>query len=98
MNTTDGLGPTATTGTVYTAPVTIDHTTTLRAAAFRADPEVQEAIKAARVDELAVPTMAAGESVQALRDEAFDADAAGARSMGFARIDQLAIEHMLGAR
>jgi xylose isomerase len=69
-----------------------------RAAAFRADPEVQEALKAARVDELAVPTMADGETVAALRAEAIDAEAAGRRSMSYARIDQLAIEHMLGAR
>jgi xylose isomerase len=69
-----------------------------RAAAFRADPEVQAALKAARVDELAVPTLAAGETAAGLRAETFDADAAGKRSMGFARIDQLAIDHMLGAR
>ena len=69
-----------------------------RAAAFRADPEVQEALKASRVDELAVPTLAAGEKAEALRDDDFDADVAGKRSMSFGRIDQLAIEHMLGAR
>jgi len=33
--TTDGSPPTATTGSVYTGPITIDETTTLRAAAFR---------------------------------------------------------------
>src|SRR5436190_4238195 len=33
-----------------------------RAAAFRADPEVQEALAASRVPELAVPTLAEGES------------------------------------
>lgn len=69
-----------------------------RAAAFRADPEVQQALETARVDEMNIPTMAASETVEALRAEEFDADAAGSRSMGFARIDQLAIEHMLGAR
>jgi len=69
-----------------------------RAAAFRADPEVQEALKAARVDQLAVPTMDAGETVDALRADVFDADVAGKRSMSYGRIDQLAIEHMLGAR
>ena len=69
-----------------------------RAAAFRADPEVQEALKAARVDQLSVPTMAEGDTIEALRAEEIDAAAAGKRSMGYARIDQLAIEHMLGAR
>jgi xylose isomerase len=69
-----------------------------RAAAFRADPEVQEALKAARVDELGVPTLAVGETVESLGADDFDPDVAGKRSMGYARIDQLAIEHMLGAR
>ena len=69
-----------------------------RAAAFRADPEVQEALKAARVDQLGVPTMSDGETIDALRAEEIDAVAAGKRSMSYARIDQLAIEHMLGAR
>jgi xylose isomerase len=69
-----------------------------RAAAFRADPEVQEALKAARVDQLALPTLADGETLEALQADAFDPDVAGKRSMGFARIDQLAIEHILAAR
>ncbi|MEX1296524.1 MAG: xylose isomerase [Candidatus Limnocylindrales bacterium] len=69
-----------------------------RAAAFRADPEVQEALKAARVDQLGVPTMSDGETVEALRADEIDAVAVGKRSMGYARIDQLAIEHMLGVR
>jgi xylose isomerase len=69
-----------------------------RAAAFRADPEVQEALRAARVDQLSIPTLAPGETLDALQADVFDADAAGKRSMGFARIDQLAIDHMLGAR
>ena len=69
-----------------------------RAAAFRADPEVQAALKAARVDELNTPTMSDGETIEALRAEEIDAVAAGKRSMSYGRIDQLAIEHMLGAR
>ncbi|HKZ92371.1 MAG TPA: xylose isomerase [Candidatus Limnocylindrales bacterium] len=69
-----------------------------RAAAFRADPEVQAALKAARVDELALPTLAAGETVEAVRADAFDPDVAGKRSMSYGRIDQLAIEHLMGAR
>ena len=69
-----------------------------RAAAFRADPEVQEALKAARVDQLNVPTMAEGDTIDALRAEEIDAVTLGKHSMGYARIDQLAIEHMLGVR
>ncbi|MGI5272118.1 xylose isomerase [Nonomuraea sp. CA-218870] len=74
-----------------------------RAAAFRADPEVQEALRAARLDDLARPTLAAGESpADLLADrtafEDFDPDAAGRRGMAFERLDQLAMEHLLGAR
>jgi xylose isomerase len=74
-----------------------------RAAAFRADPEVAEALAAARVPDLAVPTLGDGESyADLLADrsafEDFDIDAAGARSHGVSRIDQLALEHLLGAR
>jgi xylose isomerase len=74
-----------------------------RAAAFRADPEVQEALTAARVAELATPTLAAGESYEdLLADRAafddFDAEAAGARGGGAVRLAQLAVEHLLGAR
>ncbi|MGH3392885.1 MAG: xylose isomerase [Actinomadura sp.] len=69
-----------------------------RAAAFRADPEVQEALRASRVDQLSVPTIEPGESYDALRTEEFDVEAAGARGYHYARLDQLAVEHLLGAR
>ncbi|NKI43856.1 xylose isomerase [Streptomyces physcomitrii] len=74
-----------------------------RAAAFRADPEVQSALKAARLDELALPTLHFGESpAELLADrsafEDFDAEAAGARGMAFEHLDQLAVEHLMGAR
>ena len=74
-----------------------------RAAAFRADPEVQEALAAAGVPDLAVPTLAAGESYEDLLAdpmafEVFDADAKGERSHGAVRLDQLALEHLLGTR
>jgi xylose isomerase len=62
--------------------------------AFRADPEVQEALVAARVDELAKPTLAVGEDIGTLRDEEFDPEEAGRRGMGFERLDQLALEHL----
>ena len=74
-----------------------------RAAAFRRDPDVQEALAASRVAELAEPTLAAGESYgDLLADrstfEDFDAAAAGARGYGFGRLEQLAVEHLMGAR
>ncbi|MDH6228244.1 MULTISPECIES: xylose isomerase [Streptomyces] len=72
-----------------------------RALAFRADPEVQEALRASRLDELARPTAADGvEGLLADRSafEEFDVDAAAARGMAFERLDQLAMEHLLGAR
>lgn len=74
-----------------------------RAQAFRADPEVQEALAASGVAELAEPTLAAGESTaDLLADtasfEEFDAEAAAQRSFGFIRLNQLALEHLLGAR
>ncbi|GAB3196958.1 xylose isomerase [Geodermatophilus arenarius] len=74
-----------------------------RAAAFRADPEVQEALADAAVPELAQPTLGDGETYeQLLADrsafEDFDAAAAGARRGGQVRLSQLALEHLLGAR
>jgi xylose isomerase len=69
-----------------------------KVAAFRADPEVQDALRAARVDQLAVRTVGEDESVADLRDEAFDPDEAGRRGMGFERLDQLALEHLYGVR
>ncbi len=74
-----------------------------RAAAFRADPEVQEALAASQVAELGVPTLADGESytdflADASAYESFDVEAAAARGYGFGRLDQLAVEHVLGAR
>jgi len=69
-----------------------------KVAAFRADPEVQEALRAARVDQLAVPTVADGEKVADLRAEAFDPDEAALRGMAFEHLDQLALEHLYGVR
>ncbi|WP_022882782.1 xylose isomerase [Gryllotalpicola ginsengisoli] len=75
-----------------------------RADAFRADPEVQEALEAAKVAELSVPTLGEGESYeQLLADtsayEEFDADAYfGGKGFGFVRLQQLATEHLMGAR
>jgi xylose isomerase len=74
-----------------------------RAAAYRADPEVQDALATSGVAALQEPTLAAGETVADLRADAsafedFDADAVGARGYGFVHLNQLAIEHLLGAR
>ena len=75
-----------------------------RAAAFRADPEVQEALAASRVSELSHATLSAGESYDNLLNdrsayEDFDTDAYfGGRGFGFVHLQQLALEHLLGAR
>jgi xylose isomerase len=74
-----------------------------RAASFRADPEVQQALDAARVGELSNPTLADGETYDDLLADpsAFeDFDPAlyfNGRGFGFVRIQQLALEHLLGA-
>jgi xylose isomerase len=74
-----------------------------RAAAYRADPEVQAALADAGVPTLAEPTLASGETLAALRNDAsafedYDPETAGTRGYGFVRLNQLAIEHLLGAR
>jgi xylose isomerase len=69
-----------------------------KAAAFRADPEVAEALHASRVTELAVPTLAPGESLQSLRSEEFDLSAAARRGYHYERLDQLAMDHLFGVR
>ena len=51
--------------------------------AFRADPRVQQALRDARVGELAVPTLAEGETLADLRAESFDPEEAGRRGMAF---------------
>ena len=74
-----------------------------RARAFRADPEVQEALAAARVDELSSPTLADGETYeQLLADrtafEDYNLDTPRTQGYGFARVQRLAVQHLLGAR
>lgn len=74
-----------------------------RAAAFRADPEVQEAMAYSGVLELSQPTLGQGESIaEFLADrtafEQFDVDAAANRDYGYVRLHQLAAMHLLGAR
>jgi xylose isomerase len=74
-----------------------------RAAAFRADPEVAEALAVSGVAELAKPTLNPGETVADLKAdrsafEDYDAVKAGERGYGYVRLNQLAVEHLLGAR
>jgi len=75
-----------------------------RAAAFRADPEVQEALLASQVEQINVPTLNAGESYDDLLAdrasyEEFDSGAYfDGKGFGFVRLQQLALEHLLGAR
>lgn len=66
--------------------------------AFRADPEVQAALAAARVSELATPTLADGEDWRSVRDFTPDIEALAARGSAFERLDQLALEHLYGVR
>ncbi|RLP74155.1 xylose isomerase [Mycetocola tolaasinivorans] len=75
-----------------------------RAAAFRADPEVQEALAAAKVAELSQPTLNPGESYDDLiADRSAYEDFGperylGGQGFGFVRLQQLAVEHLLGFR
>ena len=71
-----------------------------RAAAFRTDPAVREALTASRLDQLARATLAPGEKLaDLLADrgafEDFDVEAAAARGMAFEQLDQLALDHLL---
>ncbi|MFD8984301.1 xylose isomerase [Streptomyces sp. NPDC059564] len=72
-----------------------------RSRAFRADPEVQAALAASRLPELALPTAEdglAGLLADRSAFDEFDVDAAARRGMAFEQLDQLALEHLLGAR
>ena len=73
-----------------------------RAAAFRADPEVQEALAASRVAELSVPTAPEGYAALLADRSAYeDFDPSvyfNGKGFGFVRLQQLATEHLLGAR
>jgi xylose isomerase len=74
-----------------------------RARAFRADPEVQEALQAARVAELSSPTLNDGETYKGLLEdrsafEDYDLQPARTQGYGFARLQRLAVQHLLGAR
>ena len=66
--------------------------------AFRADPEVKAALAAARVGELAEPTLGAQETWRDVTGFTPDVEALAARGMAFERLDQLALEHLYGVR
>jgi xylose isomerase len=74
-----------------------------RAAAYRADPEVQAAMEASGVATLRTPTLDPGESLADLvadrsSYEDFDAESAARHGFGFVRLNQLGLEHLMGAR
>ena len=74
-----------------------------RSRAFRADPEVQDALEAARVAELSNPTLADGETYEDLLQdrtafEDYDLDPGRKQGYGFSRVGRLAVQHLLGAR
>ncbi|MEV6861756.1 xylose isomerase [Streptosporangium subroseum] len=66
--------------------------------AFRADPEVAEALAASKVAELSEPTLAPGETIADLNRDDFDLDAVAARGFHFTRLNQLAMDYLLGVR
>jgi xylose isomerase len=66
--------------------------------AFRADPQVQEAMQVARVDQLAVPTLAPAETWRDVAGFVPDVATLAERGMAFERLDQLALEHLYGVR
>lgn len=67
-----------------------------RALAFRKDPRVIAAMKNSHVDQLLVPTLAAGETWRDLEGDTFDVEAAGERAYHYEVLDQLAMEHLMG--
>ena len=70
-----------------------------RARELDADPAFREALAAARVPELAQPTVGpySPEAAAALRAETPDLDALAARGAGHERVDQLLVERLMGA-
>ena len=69
-----------------------------RAKAFRADSAVQDLMREASIDELAVPTLADGETVADLRAaEMPDPTEKGEREYRYVELQQAALRHLLGA-
>jgi xylose isomerase len=67
-----------------------------RAKAFRSDSRVIAAMKNSHIDQLLVPTLAAGETWRDLAADTFDVEAAGERAYHYEVLDQLAMEHLMG--
>lgn len=69
-----------------------------KAAAFRADRAVHEAMSYSGIFDLAQPTLANGETVRDLlsTDDGFDPEMAAERDYDFVRLNQLALEHLIG--
>lgn len=67
-----------------------------RAKAFRSDPRVIAAMKNSHIDQLVIPTLAAGETWRDLAADSFDVDLAGERAYHYEALDQLAMEHLMG--
>ena len=68
-----------------------------KARRFHEDPDIQDALRVAKVAELAEPTAPAG-GLDALLSAAYDEDALAAQGYGHERLDQLVTELLLGAR
>lgn len=71
-----------------------------KAEQFAEDPEIQEALATAKVDQLGLPTLPepAETRFATLRAETFDVDALAAYGYGHERLDQLVTELLLGIR
>lgn len=69
-----------------------------RAAAFRSDPRVIEAMKNSNIPGLNEPTLNSGETWRDLAKDSFDVEAAGARGYNYEVLDQLAMEHLMGVK
>ena len=67
-----------------------------RAAAFRKDPRVIEAMKNSNIPGLTEPTLNPGETWRDLEKDSFDVEAAGKRGYNYEVLDQLAMEHLMG--
>jgi xylose isomerase len=66
--------------------------------AFRADPEVAEALWASRTDQLRLATLDPGETWRDVREPDADVEALARRGMAYEHLDQLALEHLYGVR
>ncbi|NLE97281.1 MAG: xylose isomerase [Propionibacterium sp.] len=69
-----------------------------KARAYRADPEVQNLMRAASIDELAQPTLSDGETVEEFlaAEEAIDVQEKGTREYHYVELYQAALRHLIG--